>query len=168
MTCCLLITFANSLHPDQDRQNISPDLDPNCLVAKNLVLKTVSIRQQKHEKLPSMKKLTLLHAEWTISFWVNYMGESSKFPKSWTLEIQILKLAGCLQKWIISSLNNYVFTNQRSYYNLPNSAFWGWLSMESQTQNPEFRINPENMEIGLYILFILAYPNWIIRLPKLW
>ena len=29
--CHLLITFANSLDPDQDRQNISPDLDPNCL-----------------------------------------------------------------------------------------------------------------------------------------
>ena len=27
----LLITFANSLDPDQDRQNVSPDLDPNCL-----------------------------------------------------------------------------------------------------------------------------------------
>ena len=26
--CCLLITFANSLEPDQDRQNIGPDLDP--------------------------------------------------------------------------------------------------------------------------------------------
>ena len=29
--CCLLITFANSLDPDQARQNIGPDLDPNCL-----------------------------------------------------------------------------------------------------------------------------------------
>ena len=30
--CChLLITFANSLDPDQDRQNVCPDLDPNCL-----------------------------------------------------------------------------------------------------------------------------------------
>ena len=37
-----------------------------------------------------------------------------------------------------------VKTNQRGYYNLLNSAFWGWLSMESQPQNPEFRINPEN------------------------
>ena len=27
-----------------------------------------------------------------------HMSESSKFPKSWTLEIQILKLVGCLQK----------------------------------------------------------------------
>ena len=28
---CLLITFANSLDPDQDRQNVGPDLDPKCL-----------------------------------------------------------------------------------------------------------------------------------------
>ena len=27
----LLITFANSLYPDQDRQNVGPDLDPNYL-----------------------------------------------------------------------------------------------------------------------------------------
>ena len=29
--CCLLIIFANSLDPDHDRQNVGPDLDPNCL-----------------------------------------------------------------------------------------------------------------------------------------
>ena len=29
--CCLLITFANSLEPDQARQNVGPDLDPICL-----------------------------------------------------------------------------------------------------------------------------------------
>ena len=29
--CRLLITFANSFDPDQDRQNVGPDLDPNCL-----------------------------------------------------------------------------------------------------------------------------------------
>ena len=27
----LLITFANSLDPDQARHNVGPDLDPNCL-----------------------------------------------------------------------------------------------------------------------------------------
>ena len=27
----LLITFANSLDPDQDLQNVGPKLDPNCL-----------------------------------------------------------------------------------------------------------------------------------------
>ena len=29
--CRLLITFANSLDPDQARQNVGPDRDPNCL-----------------------------------------------------------------------------------------------------------------------------------------
>ena len=29
--CRLLITFANSLDSDQDRQNVGPDLDLNCL-----------------------------------------------------------------------------------------------------------------------------------------
>ena len=29
--CHLLITFANNLDPEQDRQNLGPDLDPNCL-----------------------------------------------------------------------------------------------------------------------------------------
>ena len=30
-TCLLLITFENSLDPDQDRQEVGPDLDLNCL-----------------------------------------------------------------------------------------------------------------------------------------
>ena len=29
--CHLLITFANNFDPDQARQNVGPDLDPNCL-----------------------------------------------------------------------------------------------------------------------------------------
>ena len=29
--CRLLIAFAKSLDPDQDRQNVGPDQDPNCL-----------------------------------------------------------------------------------------------------------------------------------------
>ena len=29
--CYLLIIFAISLDPDQARQNVGPDLDPNCL-----------------------------------------------------------------------------------------------------------------------------------------
>ena len=32
--CHLLVTFANSLDPDQARQNVEPDLDPNCLTPK--------------------------------------------------------------------------------------------------------------------------------------
>ena len=29
--CRLLIIFSNSLDPDQARQNVGPDVDPNCL-----------------------------------------------------------------------------------------------------------------------------------------
>ena len=29
--CHLLILFANSLDPDQDRHSVGPDLEPNCL-----------------------------------------------------------------------------------------------------------------------------------------
>ena len=34
--CHLLITFANRLDPDQDRQNVGPDLDPNCLITDSV------------------------------------------------------------------------------------------------------------------------------------
>ena len=30
-SCLLLISFANSLDPDQAQRNVGPDLDPNCL-----------------------------------------------------------------------------------------------------------------------------------------
>ena len=36
---CLLISFANSLDPDQARQNVGPDLDPNCLTLINCLTK---------------------------------------------------------------------------------------------------------------------------------
>ena len=38
--CDLLITFANSLDPDQDGQNVGPDLDSNCLTLRWCSLKT--------------------------------------------------------------------------------------------------------------------------------
>ena len=40
--CCLLITFANSLDPDQARQYVWPDLDPKC--------STPSIEKIQHPK----------------------------------------------------------------------------------------------------------------------
>ena len=42
---------------------------------------------------------------------------------------------------------NCLEINQRfwSYYNLPYSVFWGWLYLEIQPQNPEFRNHPENI-----------------------
>ena len=34
--CRLLTTFANSLDTDQDRQNVGPDLDQNCLISDSV------------------------------------------------------------------------------------------------------------------------------------
>ena len=54
----LLVAYANSLDPDQVRQNVGPDLDPSCLslwwlflkILKTIILKKIS-RRQKHEKM---------------------------------------------------------------------------------------------------------------------
>ena len=61
--CRLLITFANSLDPDQARQNVGPDLDRNYLTLwwcswkisppKKLILDKCSADNKKHAKLPS-------------------------------------------------------------------------------------------------------------------
>ena len=40
--CHLLITFTNRLDRDQDRQNIGPDLDSNCLALKELFVEKVN------------------------------------------------------------------------------------------------------------------------------
>ena len=58
----LLITFANSLDPDQDQQNVGPDLDPTIVGFDTLTvflkefLKEVGRRQQMPEKLPGIKR----------------------------------------------------------------------------------------------------------------
>ena len=51
--CRLLITFVNSLEPDQVQQNVGPDLDPNCLTLwwYSWQIQTTT----KHAKLPSMQ-----------------------------------------------------------------------------------------------------------------
>ena len=91
-----------------------------------------------------------------------HMGESSIFTKSWTFELQILKHVVCLKIIINFMLNGQLSIdelkiNQRSYNNLPNSAFWGWLSMESQHQNPELRNNAETFTKCLHYLPYSVY-----------
>ena len=39
------IIFANNLEPDQDRQNVGPDLDPNCLTLSGSVPERVSLKK---------------------------------------------------------------------------------------------------------------------------
>ena len=63
--CRLLITFANSLDPDQARQNVRPDLDPNCLTLmvflkeffEKVILKKNPQPTKKHVKLPNMQRV---------------------------------------------------------------------------------------------------------------
>ena len=65
--CRLLITFANSLDPDQDRQNVGPDMKPKPLdtlivfmtasLKKVIFLKKKSADDKKHSKLPSMQRV---------------------------------------------------------------------------------------------------------------
>ena len=63
--CHLLITLANSLDPDQDRQNVGPDLDPNCLTLwwyswknfrKKLILERNPQRMRKSWKITQHAK----------------------------------------------------------------------------------------------------------------
>ena len=64
----LLIRFAKSLDPDQDRQDVGPDLDPNSLTHTLIVFlkdffekvnlkKKIIRRQQKGRKLPIMQRV---------------------------------------------------------------------------------------------------------------
>ena len=56
--CHLLITFANSLDPDQDRQNVGPDLDPNRLTPSKCTCNLFFEKGNfKHEKIPSMQSV---------------------------------------------------------------------------------------------------------------
>ena len=63
-------TFANSLGPDQARQNAGPDQDQNCLThsdgilerffSKKLILKKKSTDDKKHTQLPSRQIVNML------------------------------------------------------------------------------------------------------------
>ena len=82
---------------------------------------------------------------WDFGTYHIHMGESSNgwkykiwkilnFRKSNLKTCSIpMKHNGSNGQWSLDKLK----INQRSYYNLLNSAFWGWLPMESKSQNPE-------------------------------
>ena len=54
--CSLLITLANSLDPDQDQENVSLDLDPNCLILSLLVFLKHVFEKVNFEKSADDKK----------------------------------------------------------------------------------------------------------------
>ena len=72
--CRLLITFANSLDPNQARQNVGPDLVPNCLTfwwysykiffEKVNFKKKIHRRQKSMQSYPACKELNRLTSRW--------------------------------------------------------------------------------------------------------
>ena len=70
---------------------------------------------------PGLQGIALIH----YTMGASPMGESSKFPKSWSWETEVLKLAVYLKNFIYfkykwSIILDKLKTNQRSNYNLPN------------------------------------------------
>ena len=59
--CCdkMLITFANSLDPDQAQQNVRPDLDPNCLTLLTVFLEDLKKKKKKEKEKRKEKKMSI-------------------------------------------------------------------------------------------------------------
>ena len=110
----------------------------------------------------------LTTSESRVKIWpVKYIQAPQKPWWPWLLSVLKLKFCCCLfivlfllpfGVGVLCRVPDRLYINRKTYYNLPNSAFWGWLSMESQPQNPEFRNNPENFH-PCYSLFVVA-PIW--------
>ena len=102
--------------------------------------------------LPSFKSRQ--EARSAEAIWLH--GWKFKIYKNPDFRNSILKLAICPLniynfkfKWSIV-FGQTEISLKKNYYNFPNSIFWGWLSMESQPQNPDFRNNPENFHPCIY------------------
>ena len=103
----------------------------------------------------------LIHASYSIIF-IN--GWKFKVSKILNLKIEVLKLIVCLQNinnFKIKSLVNCLLkTSKRSYCNLTNSAFWGWLSMEGQPQILHSGIILKTFAHALWRMDCEVYDNW--------
>ena len=53
--CRLLLTFANSLDPDQDQLDIGPDLDPNWLTSERILFEKANFEKKSADDNKSMK-----------------------------------------------------------------------------------------------------------------
>ena len=77
--CRLLITFANSLDPDQAWQNVGPDLDPNCLTlwlyCWKIFLKKLILKRNPHATKTCKTSL-----QWKRS-WMTERDKSCKLDK---------------------------------------------------------------------------------------
>ena len=98
-----------------------------------------------HEHSIQMSIFFSVRSQWSVISWVNIQNFKNPEPSKFKSQ----NLLYAYKVLTISSLNGQLpkdelKINKRTYQNLPNSGFWGWLSVESQSWNPEFRNNPEN------------------------
>ena len=83
-TCRLLITFANSLDPDQDQQNVGPDLDPSCLCRTHFLEKVNFEKQSAGDKenmknYPACKELNISQGLTKERFLLKSVSKRSPF-----------------------------------------------------------------------------------------
>ena len=114
--CHLLITFANSLDPDQARQNFRSDLNPKCLTMtaflkwflKKVNFKKPSIWQKKHAKL--LRSGPRKHHSWSE---FKLFGHSELIPKEFFIHVMwILKIISKQQNAKLCSMQRGKFKNE--------------------------------------------------------
>ena len=107
--CHLLITFANSLDQDQARQNVGPDLGPNCLTLwwyswKNF-FERVNFKEnpqttKKHAKLLSMQRVNCESFTHDCSKGTHNFYNSERFSTGKQYVICLSETCNCL--WSLS------------------------------------------------------------------
>ena len=111
--------------------------------------------------------------------WVLQVWPWSEFLGQLQSLLTVIWVHGLLNSLKSDLLTWRLNTSMDLYYNLPNSGFWGWLSVESQPQNPEFRNNPENfhscirkvsqrMLLWIHNIWLCKLDFWIKDLLQYW
>ena len=70
LTLCLLVSSSNSLDPVQTRQNVGPDLDPNCLTLM-VFLKEFFKKVDYEKNQQTTKKHVILPSRQRVNSWTN-------------------------------------------------------------------------------------------------
>ena len=103
--CCLLITFANSLDPDQSRQNVLPDLDPSfltlwCYSRNNFFQKSWFLKKSAENKKSIQNDTTCkeLIFEMISLFSGIYYGTMRMLPR-WTMMVIYLTISVKKMRW---------------------------------------------------------------------
>ena len=120
--CCLLITFANSVDPDQAWQNVRSDLDPNCLTfwwySRKIFFEKVNFLKnpqttEKHAKLPSMQRINELWRPGLAPDKALFSSEKFWYFSYFSMKIHVMvTLWKCTAKVLLMSTHKICFTGE--------------------------------------------------------